>query len=475
MSAPDAPKVAPSESSVALGASLQRYTLDAKIASGGIATVYRGRGVGALGFERPVAIKVCHPHLVDGPGRAAAFLAEARVAARIRHPHVVSTLDVVAEGGAVSIVMEYVEGRTVAELIRAAGRNDSPVPVGVAARIVADALLGLHAAHELRDDDGRPMDLVHRDVSPQNILVSTDGFAKVADFGVFKARGREAPSTEVGSLKGKLGYVAPEVYQGRSPITRAADVYAAGVVLWEIVAGRRLFGDDSHAGVMRAVLAGEVPPLMTLRSDVPAALDAVVARALSVAPELRYETADAFARALEPFAVAAREVAASVRACEGEKAPSTAPSVAHRDVALRDETTPHEYVTPVVNKAVDRTSVRIVAALAAIVFVGAFAMTRAWVTSAGGREEAPRTSVDATTVTTEITNAVLPAPTSSVSAVSVATVAPPPTSASAGPAVLVRAPSPRATATDTKVAPRTAPALKPTPRASATVFDPEAP
>lgn len=461
MHAPDAPSSTPSEPSV-VGASSQRYTLDAKIASGGIATVYRGRGASALGFERPVAIKVCHPHLVDGPGRAAAFLEEARIAARIRHPHVVATLDVIATDGGVSIVMEYVEGRTVAELIRAAGRNDAPISVGVAARIVADALLGLHAAHELRDDEGRPMDLVHRDVSPQNVLVSVDGFAKVADFGVFKARGREAPSTEVGALKGKLGYVAPEVYLGKAPVTRAADVFAAGVVLWELVAGRRLFGDETHAGVMHAVLHGEPPPLSSLRSDVPASLEAIVARALALDPAQRFPSADAFACALEPFASSARDVAAVVRAGTtpvGADAPS-----APREEIPPEPATPHECVTPVsVARARRSWELWALAAAALVVFVSTFVTTRAFVASRGDPSPVLGTAV--------VTHAVIATETAS-SAPAPATPTLPAVAGSSPPAraSIVRQPRPTP-----KVAPTPRAAATSVPRVAATVFDPETP
>lgn len=279
------------------GSSEQRYAIDRKIASGGMASVYLARGVGPLGFERPVAIKACHPHLLDGDDRRNAFLDEARVAARIHHPNVVATLDVVVHDGTVVIVMEYVEGLTVAGLLKQA-----PLPVQVALRVIGDALAGLHAAHELRDEQGILLGVVHRDVSPQNILVGIDGFAKLADFGVFKGSERMAPSTASGDLKGKLGYVAPEVYRGE-PVTRRADVFAMGVVLWESLAGKRLFGQTTHAAVMHDSLRGNVPSLPALRDDVPAEIDGVIARALAVDPEERFATAEDFANALEALPV----------------------------------------------------------------------------------------------------------------------------------------------------------------------------
>ncbi|MDB4933795.1 MAG: serine/threonine protein kinase, partial [Labilithrix sp.] len=302
------------------GSSEQRYEIVRKIASGGMATVYLGRGVGALGFERPVAIKACHPHLLDAgpPGdRTQSVLDEARIAARIRHPNVVATLDVALHEGSVMIVMEYVEGLTVAALIKAAVRADQPVPVPIALRIVEDALAGLHAAHELRDDDGRALGVVHRDVSPQNVLVGVDGFAKLADFGVFKGESRSARVTASGEVKGKLGYIAPEIYTGEAA-SRQSDVYAMGVVLWELLAGRRLFDEAADAATMHRVLTGSVPPLSSVRvrSDVPIEIDAVLARALALEPSMRHATAEDLSRALEGLevkAASARVVARYVR------------------------------------------------------------------------------------------------------------------------------------------------------------------
>jgi serine/threonine-protein kinase len=314
------------------GSSEQRYEIVRKLASGGMATVYLGRGVGALGFERPVAIKACHPHLLDaGPeGRAhrtEAVLDEARIAARIHHPNVVATLDVALHAGSVMIVMEYVEGLTVAALIKAAGRDGEPVPVPIALRIVEDALAGLHAAHELRDDDGRALRVVHRDVSPQNVIVGVDGFAKLADFGVFKGESRSARVTASGEVKGKLGYVAPEIYTGE-PASRQSDVYAMGVVLWELLAGRRLFDEAADAATMHRVLTGAVPPLSSVRADVPIAIDAVLARAMALEPGVRFASAEDFSRALEGIeggAASARVLARYVR----EAMESVAGAAAH--------------------------------------------------------------------------------------------------------------------------------------------------
>jgi serine/threonine protein kinase len=355
------------------GSSEQRYEIVRKIASGGMATVYLGRGVSALGFERPVAIKACHPHLLEAGDRTQVVLEEARIAALIRHPNVVATLDVTLCDGSVMIVMEYVEGLTVAGLVKAAARADRPVPVSIALRIAEDALAGLHAAHELRGDDGRLLGIVHRDVSPQNVIVGIDGFAKLADFGVFKGDTRSARVTATGEVKGKLGYIAPEVYRGEAA-TRRSDVYALGVVLWELCAGHRLFDEAADAATMQRVLAGSVPALSSLRSDVPYELDAVLARALALDPTDRFATAEDFSRALEALAlttastrVVARHVREAMPASDahanahevpvakgdsgsgsgsariGSIGSSLAPTAGPDD----EERTPHELVTPV--------------------------------------------------------------------------------------------------------------------------------
>lgn len=346
------------------GSSEQRYAIDRKIASGGMASVYLARGVGPLGFERPVAIKACHPHLALGEERKQALLDEAKVAARIHHPNVVATLDVVVHAETVVIVMEYVEGLTLAGLLK-----HSALSAPLALRVIGDALAGLHAAHELKNEQGASAGIVHRDVSPQNILVGVDGHAKLADFGVFKGEDRTAPSTASGDLKGKLGYVAPEVYRGESA-TRRADVFAMGVVLWESLAGRRLFAQSTHASVMHDTLRGNVPSIATMRDDVPAEIDGVIARALAVDPEERFATAEDLARALEALPVST----ASARAV-GEHVRAAMPAAPASEI--HQLATPGEYVTPVKVRServgVSRRLAPIAIAIAAIALVASIA------------------------------------------------------------------------------------------------------
>jgi serine/threonine-protein kinase len=261
-----------------------------------MATVYFGRLAGPIGFSRIVAVKRMAPRLARDPGFVAMFVDEATVASRVVHPNVVPTLDVVVEGGEIFIVMEYVRGQSLAALLGASLRAGARVPVPVAAAIMAGALSGLHAAHEARDKRGQPLGIVHRDVSPQNVLVGADGIARVMDFGVAKAESKLHVAPE-GQLVGKLSYMAPEQVRGDA-VDRRADVFAAAVVLWGMLAGRRLFrGED--ASVMNDVLYGEIPPLSRHRDDVPAAVEAALARALERDPARRTPTARDFALALE--------------------------------------------------------------------------------------------------------------------------------------------------------------------------------
>jgi eukaryotic-like serine/threonine-protein kinase len=290
-----------------------RYALHGKIASGGMATLYFGRLLGHSGFARTVAIKLLHPQFAQDPEFSAMFLDEARLASRIRSPYVVPTLDVVSEDGELAIVMEYVHGQSLATLVRPLSDTDailgSPappdVPVAVAVSVLGEALQGLQAAHEARGEDGAPLGIVHRDVSPQNILVGTDGLAHLIDFGVAKATGR-LQTTREGQLKGKLAYMAPEQLRGE-PVTRRSDLYAASVVLWETLVGRRLFHAGDEGATVTRVLMGEVePPSKALRDDRGPAelqaierLDGAVMRGLDRDPAKRFETAHDMAVALE--------------------------------------------------------------------------------------------------------------------------------------------------------------------------------
>jgi serine/threonine protein kinase len=283
---------------------LGRYQLRYEIASGGMATVYLARARGPGGFERPIAIKRIHPHLARKREFVDMFLDEARVTARIVHPNVCSVFDFGESEGAYFIAMEYLVGQSLAAVLaRLSERPDlagSTRWLGLAARIVADACEGLHAAHELKDETGAPMSVVHRDATPHNVFVTYDGAVKMVDFGVALAEGR-THQTQNRMLKGKLAYMPPEQVRGEK-LDRRADIWSIGVCLWELLAVRRLFALSSDAAIVEAVARAPIAPPSAFAPAVPAKLDAIVLRALSRDVDARYPTARALGRELGVFA-----------------------------------------------------------------------------------------------------------------------------------------------------------------------------
>jgi serine/threonine protein kinase len=274
-----------------------RYALCREIAIGGMATVHLGRLVAEGGFARTVAIKRLLPQYAKDSEFSTMFLQEARLAARIRHPNVVPTLDVVSTRGELFLVMEYVHGESLAQLVRLAKKSGDRLPQTILVSIVSSALQGLHAAHEATSEAGDPLNLVHRDVSPQNVLVDVDGVARVIDFGVAKAV-TSAHTTRSGQVKGKIKYMAPEQILGQ-PVSRRTDVFAAGIILWEGLTGRRLFDGEHEATVLHAVLHRELEAPSKVASDINAKLDAVVMRALQRDPDKRFASAGEMSAALE--------------------------------------------------------------------------------------------------------------------------------------------------------------------------------
>ncbi|MBK6459731.1 MAG: serine/threonine protein kinase [Myxococcales bacterium] len=287
----------------------------AELASGGMATVFLARLSSVAGFQRLYAIKRLHPHLQREQEFVDMFLDEARLAARIHHPNVVSILEVGESARGYYLVMEYVEGDTVAHLLARAAQKQTRLPTEVTLRIALDALAGLDAAHELKDDHDQPLQVVHRDVSPQNILIGVDGTTRITDFGVARAAAR-LTTTRTGQLKGKLAYMAPEQARGQG-VDRRADVFALGIVLWEALAMRRLFKGDGEAETLSRVLNDVVPPLRSIVPTLPSGVEAAVMKALERDPANRFATAAEFADALEKAGRAVRCVGShkDVAAC----------------------------------------------------------------------------------------------------------------------------------------------------------------
>jgi len=298
-----------------------RYVLYDEMAAGGMATVHYGRLLGPVGFSRTVAIKRLRPQFARDQEFVAMFVDEARLAARIRHPNVVPTLDVVATDGELYLVMDYVQGESLSRLLRAS-RAKGSIPTDVVSAIFCGALHGLHAAHEATDEHGKPLGLVHRDVSPQNILVGVEGIPRVLDFGVAMAAGR-AQATGQGRIKGKLSYLAPEQIRGIA--TRQTDLFATAVSLWEVLTSKRLFQGDTPQQILSQILTTEIPPPTSHAPHLSARIDAIVMRGLERDPDKRYATA--------------REMAIDLEACLGLASPTQVgawvDSVAHDALAHR--------------------------------------------------------------------------------------------------------------------------------------------
>jgi eukaryotic-like serine/threonine-protein kinase len=285
-------------------AQIGRYALFEQFASGGMATVHFGRLDGAGGFSRVVAIKRLLPHLVQNEDFTQMLLKEARLAARVRNPNVVPTVDVVASKGDVLLVLEYVHGESLSALCRTQARERKEhVPVDVGVAVMLGVLQGLAAVHDATDEQGRALGLVHRDVSPPNVMVGADGMTRVLDFGIAKAL-EHIEDSNPNRIKGKSGYMSPEQIRGER-LTQRSDVFSAGIILWELLATRRLFTADIETERMQKILAGGYVPPSTHRHDLLPALDAVTMRALELDPDQRFASCREFAHALENAATAA--------------------------------------------------------------------------------------------------------------------------------------------------------------------------
>lgn len=290
-----------------------------QLATGGMATVYVARQIGAAGFERLVVVKRVHPHLLSNREFYDMFRDEARLAAMLHHPNVVAVTDVVESEGELFLVMEYVDSVALSTLLKTATDKRERLPPAIVVRILLDALAGLHAAHEASDMRGNRLEIVHRDVSPQNVIVGSEGSSRLIDFGVAKARHR-LTETKSGSLKGKYGYMSPEQAKAQ-PIDRRADLFSAGVVLWETLTGSRLFRGENEFDTIRRIAEEPVPPPSTLAPAVPRGVDAVALKALARDRDARFQTGAEFIEALEAACLPAptRDVGAVVKRLCGDR------------------------------------------------------------------------------------------------------------------------------------------------------------
>ena len=277
-----------------------KYEIVKRLAMGGMGEVFVARQTGIAGFDRLVILKNLLPELAKQEELVNQFLDEARVAATLNHPNIVSILEVGEWEGVYYLAMEYIQGADLVALQIEAYKKKKPIPITVAAQIVHDAAQGLDHAHHATNMSGEPLNIVHRDISPHNIMIRTDGVGKVVDFGIAKAAGR-LTRTATGMIKGKLHYMSPEQIQG-SNITGATDQFALGVVLWEMVARRRLFKEKSDIKTYERIVKCEIPSLQELDSSVPPEFEAIVMKMLAKDPNDRFERLEDAAAELNHFA-----------------------------------------------------------------------------------------------------------------------------------------------------------------------------
>ena len=275
---------------------LGKYILINRIAVGGMGEIYYGKVSGVEGFEKEVAIKRMLPNLSADRNFVAMMVKEAKLTVLLNHPNIVGVHDLARQGDEYYIAMEYVPGVTVGYILEETRKRGTLLPPEVAVHIVMQVLRGLNYAHNLPMPNGERLSILHRDITPQNILVTQQGYVKITDFGIAKAA-NEISTTTVGMIKGKMGYIAPEQLEGREPDHRI-DLFCAGILLWEMLMARRLFKGNSEIDTFRLISECNVPPLATGRSDVAVAIESVLSRSLARNPDDRYAQADEFNAAL---------------------------------------------------------------------------------------------------------------------------------------------------------------------------------
>ncbi len=276
---------------------LGRYELLARLAAGGMGEIFLARLEGAAGFEKLCVVKRILPHLADDARFRQMLISEAQIAAKMAHGNICQVYELGETAGQLYIVMEYLEGITLLPLLRRSSKQQGPLDFGFVAAVVQQTCDALHYAHELKDRDGESLGLVHRDVTPSNVFMTDSGVVKILDFGIAKAKGATSAKTEDGAVKGKYAYMAPEQLRGGA-IDRRVDLFSLGVVMYEMVALRRLFQRKTDYLTFRAVMEQPIPDIRRYRPDIPDPVANVIARALDREPEARFETARQLGNAL---------------------------------------------------------------------------------------------------------------------------------------------------------------------------------
>ncbi len=283
-------------------ATFGKYRILAELGRGGMADVYLAMVAGPTGsgFSKLSVLKRLRENLAEDPEFVAMLMDEARISARLNHPNVVQSHEIGIEGGSYFLAMEYLDGQPLHRIQKRSITGGARFPMELELLVVSDVLAGLHHAHELADYDGTPLNIVHRDVTPQNVFVTYGGHVKVVDFGIAKAAGRSC-ETRQGIVKGKLRYMSPEQAMGLS-IDRRADLFSVGVLLWEAITGERFWKDQEELDIARALIAGNYDPSPKAKAPgVPDALDAICCRALALSVDDRYETAEEFRTDLDAY------------------------------------------------------------------------------------------------------------------------------------------------------------------------------
>jgi serine/threonine protein kinase len=276
-----------------------------------MAELFLARAQGVHGFEKLVVLKRILPQHAESEDFIRMFLTEARLAATLHHPNIVQVYDIGEDQGAHFFTMEYVQGQDLRKLVRAARRQQMPIPLEHILHVIMGVASGLHHAHDKVGMDGRPLGIVHRDVSPSNVLVTYEGGVKIVDFGIAKAATAQV-ATIAGTLKGKIPYMSPEQCRGEG-VDRRSDIFSIGTLLWELTTGKRLFAGDNEFAILNRVAKGDVPLPSAIRPDYPPELEAIVMRALQPEPDQRYPTAQDLQIDIEDFAREARLPVSSAR------------------------------------------------------------------------------------------------------------------------------------------------------------------